>query len=218
MAGSQRELTSVRKVVVEWPELIVALPGYLDPLAAGAEPALAGTDRCDVQAAVAVDYGDGGLEEQQVGEAHLLAGVLVYVLVAVLVGVVEAVVGVVVEAHGLVGVECEAGVLSFARALLNGVVGEDEPVVVLSALMLQVKLALGDGVHELGAVGKEAVLQAVVNPVRVAGEGCGGVSLADAVYVVPAGGRHEAVCGLAAARVDNYGVVGEGALGIVRPQ
>ena len=155
------------------------------------------------------------MQEQQVRIADLLARVLVYVLAVVLVGVVEAVLGVIVEAHGLVAVEgylCKFGLVT---ALGGGVLREAEAVVKLAVLMLELEALLVDGLHELRAVGEEAVLKPVVDAVGVAGEGRGGIGLAHAVDVIPAGGAQEAVRGLAAAGVDDYRVVAEGNLSIV---
>ena len=79
-----------------------------------------------------------------------------------------------------------------------------------------VALALGS-LYELCADGKEAVLDAVGHPVRVAVERALDIGLAHAVEVVYVVACELGVARLAAARVDDYGVVGQAHVGVIGP-
>ena len=129
------ERRSVLEVIVEGLRVALALPGDLDALAAADEVALARARGAHGEAACVVDDGDVRREEEQILEGHLHARGVVHVLGAVFIGVVEPVVVVILKAGGLEAVVAYLGIRRLVGALVGGVLGEGEAVVIGAALV-----------------------------------------------------------------------------------
>ena len=121
-ADAEFERGAVLEIVAERLSVVLALPGYLHALAAADEVTLARARGAHRQTADVVDDGDIRREEEQIGEGHLHAGVVVHVLGAVFVGVVEAVVVVVLKAGGLEAVVANFGVSRLIGALVGRII------------------------------------------------------------------------------------------------
>lgn len=187
-------------------------------LAAGHKVAGAAADEVDGQAAVAVHRLHISREDEQIGKRNRFAGRAVLIVGLILHSRVLAAVGVVGKGRALGRVECHLHIRSRAAgALLDSVVGKVQAGLV-AALVLGAELVLiHKGLH-IRAVEEQRVLRAVLTAAGVAVEHGAGVAVAHAVEMVSVVGLDIAVGLLAAAGVDDNGVIRQGDAQIIRAQ
>lgn len=207
-------LERVSKAAVD----IAACPLDRHILAAGHKVAGAAADEVDGQAAVAVHRFHIGREDEQIGKRDRFAGRAVLIVGLVLHGRVLAAVSVVGEGRALGRVKRHLHVLGRAAgALVDSIVGKVQAGLV-AALMLGAELV---PIHErfhVRAVEEQRVLRAVLAAAGVAVEHGAGVAVAHAVQMVGVIGLDVAVGLLAAAGVDDNGVIRQGDAQIIRAQ
>ena len=187
-------------------------------LAAGHKVAGAAADEINGQAAVAVHRLHIGREDEQIGEWNRFAGRAVLIVGLILHSRVLAAVGVVGKGRALGRVERHLHVRGRAgSALLNSVIGKIQAGLV-AALVLGAELVLiHKGLH-ICAVEEQRVLRAVLAAAGIAVEHGAGVAVAHAVQMVGVVGLDIAVGLLAAAGMDDDGVIRQGNAQIIRAQ
>ena len=187
-------------------------------LAAGHKVAGAAADEINGQAAIAVHRFHIGREDKQIGKRDRFSGRAVLIVGLILHGRVLAAVSMVGKGRALGRVERHLHVRSRAcGALLDGVVGKVQTGLV-AALVLSAEFIL---IHErlhICAVEEQRVLRAVLAAAGIAVEHGAGVAVAHAIQMVGVVGFDITVCLLAAAGVDDDGVIRQGHAQVIRAQ
>ena len=185
--------------------------------AAGHKVAGAAADQIDREAAIAVDRFHVSREDEQVGEGDRLTGRTVLIVPLILNGRVLAGIGMVCKGCALGGVErhlCGGGVGS---ALLHRVVREAQTGLVAAVVLGTELILLYERLH-VRTMEKQRMLRAVLTAAGVTVKHGTGVAVAHTVEMVGIIGFHIAVSLLAAAGMDDDGVIRQGNAQIVWAQ